>query len=110
VDKTIIYGASDDQILIEGGISEQFDVYGDHNEGAISCSDGSLFKYIYNEDAEWVFRIIKKGSSKFKIINSVGEDSKHEGEFEKISPYSDIIVFEENIEWVALCTSIAKRS
>ena len=72
---TVITGASDDLIEIEGELSEEFNSYGCSN-GHMACSDGTLLKVDYAEDGIWRFRPIVKGNLFDKAVDgSVEEDT-----------------------------------
>lgn len=96
--ETIIYGASDDLLEISGAFSEEIPTsFDDEEEFYVAVSDGTLLSCIY--DGEWKFRTMVKGSGFKELIQSVGEESKHEG-YENYSSYSDLVIFSGEIKWV----------
>lgn len=98
--QTIIYGASDDLIEISGKYSEEMSPNTDEGHFPIGVSDGTLLDVEY--DGEWKFRVQKKGTCFKKIIQSVGEDGKHDKPYEEYTSYSDLIIFEGDINWVVM--------
>lgn len=104
--KTIIYGASDDLLEIDGYFSEELSI-GSDEKSFVGVSDGTLLSVEY--DGEWKFRLERKGSLFKEIIQSVGEDSDHEGENKKYTSYSDLVIFEGDIKWVILGEKAVKN-
>jgi len=104
--KTKIYGASDDLIEIEGAISDEANHYAAKNV-SIKASDGTQAKIRYN--GEWKIKVDVEGEKFLGLINSVGDDAKHIfPDAEGCSPYSDVLVLDEGIEWVKVGRQIFK--
>jgi hypothetical protein len=102
--QTVIYGASDDLIEIEGAFSEELGGY--DFDGYLACSDGTLLRVKY--EGEWRFTRVRAGTIESKIIPSVGDDNSHEGEYSRLTSYSDIVVFDGKLTWVLQGKSLAK--
>lgn len=103
---TIIFGASDDLIEIEGHLREEFGGYiSDDEKLYIACSDGTLLSVSY--DGEWKFHVDRQGALFEKIIPGVGEDGKH-SEYPEATSCSDIVVFKEGLTWIAKSETISK--
>lgn len=84
-----IYGHSDDIIVIEGDINEEFYINSDNTEGDyLGFSDGTLIKVIY--DGFWRFFPIKLGTAEYSKTEATDIDKN----------YSDIITLYDNIKWV----------
>jgi len=91
--KIRIYGASDDLIEVEGDICEEFPCFTE--DGCyMGVSDGTLLRANYNDDGNWVFSMIKKGSCDVKIVGMLEKENKQE--------YSDEVLIEGDISWI-LC-------
>lgn len=95
--KTVIYGASDDLLEIDGDFSEEIGVDSDE-PFTVGVSDGTLLEVEY--DGEWKFRTKKKGSGLKEIIQSVGDEGTHEAPYEKYTSYSDLVILHGEIKWV----------
>jgi len=98
--KTKIYGASDDLVEIEGQISDEHDCYDHKKPINISVSDGTKATIFY--DGEWKINVKFAGSKYIEKIDSIGDNGRHEGNAKGCTPYSDVIIFEEGIEWVKI--------
>ncbi len=103
MEQTIIYGASDDLLEINGKYSEELNPPMDE-PFCVAVSDGTLLEVEY--DGEWKFRAKKKGRCFKEIVQSVGDDGKH-ARYEKYTPYSDLVIFEGDITHVVLGTQKA---
>lgn len=86
---TVVTGASDDLIEIDGELTEEFNAY-DCSEGTMAFSDGTLLEVEYDNNGIWRFRVIYKGSlySK-KVEGSVSNDT------------NDEIYFNSGLKWCA---------
>jgi len=73
---TIIYGASDDLIEIEGEIEEEIDCWNKPNGMLLYCSDGTLLNMKY-EKSYWKIRLLKEGKLFNKIEYFDGNHEKH---------------------------------
>ena len=97
--KTKIYGSSDDLVQIEGAVCEEHGDYSQAKKGIpFFVSDGTEGSITYN--GKWTIDLTKKGKKVMEIIKSVGNDERHQGEAEDCSPYSDVLVLKNGIEWV----------
>lgn len=85
-ENTIIFGASDDQILFDGRIYEQFDDYAP-KKAMLECSDGTRFSVHYKRD--WKFELLHAGPAFMELLDA----SQREGE------YSDKVTMGP-IDWV----------
>lgn len=85
---TMITGASDDLIEIEGEIREEFSAWECKN-GVIACSDGTLLRVSYDENGIWRFRVDFKGCLfERKEEGSVNNDT------------NDEVFFKEGLNWI----------
>lgn len=97
--KTKIYGSSDDIVEIEGAVCDEYGNYDEVKTGInFSSSDGTSGTIKYN--GEWKIVLEKKGKKFLKLIESVGDDSLHISDAENCTPYSDVLVLNNGIEWV----------
>ena len=98
--KTKIYGASDDLIEIEGEVSDEIGCYYATNK-KITCSDGTVAKITY--DGNWNITIKETGKLFDKIVLGNPAEEPHTDEDAKeCSPYSDVLILKEGIEWVKI--------
>lgn len=105
--QSVIYGASDDLIELDGEFSEEVGYSPDDDEKFyIAVSDGTLLECEY--DGEWKFRVKTKGTLFREIVQSVGEDGEHLGDWKKYTSYSDLAMFDGNIKWMLVGNHIAK--
>jgi len=99
--KTYLYGGSDDLIEIEGAVSDEIGCYEQAEKGIkFSASDGTTGIIKYN--GEWIIEVHDPGSLISKHIKSVGDELNHGGEYVKFTSYSDILEFDEGIEWIKI--------
>lgn len=105
---TKIYGASDDLIEIEGAITDELDVlqlstWEQMGERVgFSASDGTKGKITYGFKGIWKITLEKTGNKFKALIGAVGEDEAHIGDAAGCSPYSDVLILNEGIEWVKI--------
>lgn len=98
--KTIIYGASDDLIEIEGNISEEVNKI-DAKNFPIECSDGTKAKITYS--GTWDIEVIESGKLYEKIVRGNESEKPHEGaELQSVPGYSDALIMMDGIEWVKI--------
>lgn len=98
--KTIIYGASDDLIEIDGAVSEEVNHYSER-ECKITCSDGTIAKIQYN--GNWGLHVISVGTLFEKIVNgNPAEDPHTDDDCKNVPGYSDALVLKPGIEWVKI--------
>lgn len=101
--KTRIYGASDDLIEIDGAISDEVNVYlKDGEKVKISASDGTNATIEYDDNGEWKIEVLDAGNKCQKKIVSVGDEAQHGGEAKGTTSYSDVLIFEDGIEWIKI--------
>lgn len=98
--KTKIYGASDDLIEIEGQITDEVDCYNHQKPIKITASDGTIASIFYN--GEWKLNVKFAGVKYLHLVDSVGDDNEHEGVALGCTSYSDVLIFDEGIEWVKI--------
>lgn len=94
---TVIYGASDDLIEVEG------DVRGEHcdDEAFLIVSDGTILKIKYGKEsmAIWEIRLVEKGVL-FSTINPCFDENAER--------YSDTALFKAGVKWVYVAEEIHK--
>ena len=106
INKTIIYGASDDLIEIEGEVEDELD-YG-KNSATITCSDGTIAKIGYN--GTWDIKVLEEGTLFKQLVKAVKDGQKHDSPLlRECSSYSDVLVLETGIEWVKIGKRKFKR-
>ncbi len=88
IKRTMITGASDDLIEIEGEIREEFSAW-DCTNGVITCSDGTFLNVNYDENGIWRFKVDFKGSL---------FERKEEGSVEEDT--NDKVFFKEGLKWI----------
>lgn len=92
---TIIYGASDDLVEMEGGYDGEAGCYNTSEESpcVVFVSDGTVLSVIYApaDRAIWKIQLIEKGVLFNRIDLCTDEDAK---------PYSDVAHFDAGITWV----------
>lgn len=104
---TKIYGASDDLIEIEGEISDEHGCYGHTKPISISASDGTKASIYYG--GEWKIHVFFAGNKYLKTIDSVGDNGKHIGDEKDCFSYSDILIFEDGLEWIKIGRKTFKK-
>lgn len=98
--KTKVYGASDDLIEIEGNVSDEIGCYNNTTK-RIQGSDGTVAKIEY--DGNWHISIKETGLLFEKIVlGNPAEEPHTDIDAIECSPYSDVLVFKEGIEWVKI--------
>lgn len=85
---TIVTGASDDLIEIDGELQEEFNSL-NCTDGIMAFSDGTLLRVKYDDDGIWRFTPRYKGSL---------YDRKIDGDVEKDT--NDEIYFKPGLKWV----------
>lgn len=91
-----VTGHSDDIIVVEGSITEEFDRY-DSKGDYLAFSDGTVLKAVYDDDGIWRFTLVFKGTL---------YDSKVEGSVEEDT--NDVVIFEPGIKWCLCGVDLAK--
>ena len=99
--RTVIYGASDDLIEIDGTeIREEFSAY-DDPERYVGLSNGVLLAIHYDSDSYWRIRPVR-GNKLVTLIPAPGEDSDTPRRDEDgCPPYSDKAVIDGEVTWVS---------
>lgn len=70
---TVIYGASDDLIEVEGDLREEFTYRDDKNGDLLGFSDGTLLRVRYDADGIWRITPVRRGTA-FQGIEHAPED------------------------------------
>jgi hypothetical protein len=96
--KTKIYGASDDLIEIEGQINDEIGCFDHKLPIKIECSDGTIATIFYN--GEWKIEVKTEGSLFVWVHPTTGEEHNHIGLAKGCTPYSDVLILSEGIEWI----------
>lgn len=92
---TIITGASDDLIEVDGDISEEFNVLGNAAEGTIlGFSNGTVLRVRFDDDGMW--RITPLWHAGNVKIDHATDDNE--------GAYSDVATIDEPVEWVVCGT------
>lgn len=100
--KTKIYGASDDLIEIEGAIEDEVNHMSD-KAISFAASDGTTGSIKYGDGGNWEITVKSKGGKYLQHVKAVGDDLKHtEPDAINCTSYSDVLVFDEGIEWVKI--------
>lgn len=98
---TIIYGASDDSVLIEGQIDSEYQNWTLAQRGIpFEFSDETKGRITY--DGDWKITIEKEGSLFQELRPNVGDNGKHTDLAFKCTPYSDVLIFKDGILWVKM--------
>ena len=94
---TRVYGASDDLIEFEGGISGEVGYYGksgdeDEHGCLLVFSDGTILAAVYGkpQGGIWALTLVAKGSLLIGIEACTDEDAK---------PHSDVATFGRGLKW-----------
>lgn len=91
---TVVTGASDDLIEIEGELEEEFNAY-DCTDGIIAFSDGTLLNVNYDKNGIWRFEPVYKGELFEKTIQgSISDDT------------NDKVYFKEGLRWCIFCNKM----
>lgn len=99
--KTKLYGASDDLIEIDGAISDETDYPYGAKKKTFLFSDRTSGNIAYN--GNWHIQIDIKGDCFDKIINGNPNEEPHtDDDAKNCSPYSDVLIMKEGIEWVVI--------
>jgi hypothetical protein len=98
---TIIYGASDDLIEIEGQIEGEYGNYTLASRGIpFECSDETKGMIVY--DGDWKITVEKQGSLFQELRPNVGDSGKHTDLAFKCTSYSDVLILKDGILWVKM--------
>ena len=105
--KTIIYGASDDLIEIDGAVNDEIDA--PHNgKSKFEVSDGTkgTIEYAPGHDAVWSIVMKHEGTLFNRIVRG---DSEDDGNIHfdpevigiaRVGLYSDVLILNDGVEWV----------
>jgi len=98
---TLIYGSSDDCLIIEGQVEKEYTNYTLSKRGIpFECSDETKGTITY--DGDWVIKIEKKGSLFQELRTNVGDAGKHKDIAFKCTSYSDVLILNDGIFWVKI--------
>ena len=92
---TVIYGASDDLIEIEGAINEEFPT---DKEDTVVCSDGTMAEIVFDSKGRWKCLLKNKGP----LFQKIGKRPDGGGE-----PGDEAMYFLPGLTWV-MCGKIAE--
>lgn len=94
--KTVIYGASDDLIEVDGeGLREEFTAHTDGEKQYVAFASGVLIEVHYDDDGVWRLRPL---AGHYVHVAARGESA---GNDEDGCPgYSDKVVIEDSGAWV----------
>lgn len=101
--KTIVYGASDDLIEVEGGVSEEFSPAMDE-PAYLAFSNGVVLKVVYDDEGLW--RIQPRANAHLVAIEfaiDVDAERREDGS----SGYSDRATIEADVAWVVFGSGFA---
>lgn len=93
---TILYGASDDLIELEGELSEEFSAYG--FDGYLAFSDGTVISCRYR--STWDFALVVGDPSQVTITPPRGEAAGPDAD--GVPGYSGKVILPSGLNWVAL--------
>jgi len=94
---TRIYGASDDLIQMDGGISDEIGVFDIAQTGVkFNCSDGTYGTITYN--GEWLITVEQEGLGFVKLISGNDEIAHTDTDALGCASYSDVLIM--NIDWI----------
>ena len=98
---TLIYGASDDIVAIEGQLCEEYENYTLAQRGIpFECSDQT--KGIITYDGDWKITVEKEGALFQELRPNVGDSGKHTDLAFKCTSYSDVLILKDGILWVKI--------
>lgn len=111
---TILYGASDDLVELDGGISEEFQARSDDGGQVLGFSNGVLLALDYDDDGIWRISPVVGTRGDFTIdqaIASEGDDRPVEvnGKIIEVPAYSDYALIEGEVAWVTHGTQWTRR-
>ena len=93
-----IYGASDDLVVVEGDLLEEFSFYPQDDEARlIGISDGTLLRVRYDEDGVWRLTLVHQGTAEMEKQEAPADDQDN---------YSDRVTLTGDIEWVVFGTEM----
>ena len=96
--RTVVYGASDDLIEIEGHLSEEFGAY-DSDPRYLAFANGVVVKIHYDNDGIW--RVVPvSGSDRVEVVFARGDEEPRDDD--GVPGYSDKAVIANAGSWVVL--------
>ena len=96
--KTVIYGASDDLLEIDGEFYEEYGCY--DTLVTIECSDGTKATTEFDADGFWKFKDLMKGSLLEKVVPVPEEAHTDDDTKDLVGRCSEALVFTEGLEWI----------
>ncbi|MFA7308094.1 MAG: hypothetical protein WC026_15640 [Hyphomicrobium sp.] len=90
--KTVIYGASDDLLEIEGLLSEEMNPSNDE-PNVLGFSDGTLLQIEYDDDGIWRIKMLRAGDCEY---------FHEQGSVEQDTP--DKVTLVGDLQWAVLAT------
>lgn len=88
-----IRGCSDDNVIIEGDMNEEFGCYSSaERTNYLGCSDGTLLSIRYTREGVWRINLVRSGSASYSKVDGL-ENSRQ---------YSDIVTLDGAVSWVVL--------
>lgn len=103
---TIVYGASDDLIELEGDVREEFGSY-DSDSTYLAFSNGVVLDIAYTSVGFWRINFPAEHSELVSIIRARGEDEPNDAD--GCPGYSDKAIV-EGATWVVAGTNFAKAA
>lgn len=98
---TLIFGASDDIVAIDGQLCEEYENYTLAKRGIpFECSDKTKGTIVY--DGDWKITIEQKGDLFQELRPNVGDNGKHIDLASKCTSYSDVLILKDGIIWVKI--------
>ena len=98
---TVIYGASEDLVQIEGQIQADYGNYTLAQRGIpFECSDET--KGIITYDGDWLITVEKEGGLFEELRPNVGDNGKHKDLAFKCTSYSDVLILKDGILWIKI--------
>lgn len=99
--ETVIYGASDDLIEVEGGLSEEFSAYdADGSPRYLAFSDGTVLRITYGERGCWEIRREFEGTAGYHHQPHDNDDTR----------YSDRVTLSGDLKWVVCGEGFARAT
>ncbi len=104
--RTIVYGASDDLIEVEGAIREEFNPnYSDDGPTYLGFSNGVVLKVEYDDEGTWAIAP-RAGHSLVEVVFARGEEQA--ADKDGCPGYSDKAIISGEVTWVVCGQSWAK--
>lgn len=94
--RTVVYGASDDLIEIEGHLREEFGAY-DSDPQYLAFANGVVLKVTYDNEGIWRIQP-RAGADRVEIVFARGDDEPHDED--GVAGYSDKAVILNAGSWV----------